>query len=219
VRCEPNGTAGKVEVVFALLRKTKLIEPGAAEEAARRIRDGLVPILKERPGFRLHLGFVSEACETVGLTLYDDRDPALDAYQCVRGWVTVNMRDLTPDEPEVRLGAVLLDRGIVRPVFGGEAALFVTMRQYVCLWAAEEAIPLLTERILPLIGRQPGFQAFWAFRDEYDAAHVISVSVWSGRGSAFAAHERVLEITEPLCSMFSTSPKVTAGAARLLVAE
>jgi hypothetical protein len=143
----------------------------------------------------------------------------LDAYQCVRGWVTVNMRDLTPDEPEVRLGAVLLDRGIVRPVFGGEAALFVTMRQYVCLWAAEEAIPLLTERILPLIGRQPGFQAFWAFRDEYDAAHVISVSVWSGRGSAFAAHERVLEITEPLCSMFSTSPKVTAGAARLLVAE
>jgi hypothetical protein len=103
VRCEPSGTAEKVKAVFALLRKAKLIEPSAADDAARRIRDGLVPILKERPGFRLHLGFVSEACETVGLTLYADRDPALDAYRRVRGWVTENMRDLTPDEPEVRL--------------------------------------------------------------------------------------------------------------------
>ena len=59
--------------MYTLLRKNKLVKPGGAEEAARRVRDGIVPILKGRPGFRLHLGFVSETCETVGVTLYDGR--------------------------------------------------------------------------------------------------------------------------------------------------
>jgi heme-degrading monooxygenase HmoA len=203
--------------VYALLRKNKLAKPGGADEAARRVRDGVVPILKGRPGFRLHLGFVSEASETVGVTFFDGRGPALDALERVRAWAAENMRDLTPDEPEVRSGTVLLHRGAAQALAGGEAALFVTVRQYESVGAAE-AVSLLTERTLPSIERQPGFRGFWAFRDERDPAHAVSVSVWNGRGAAFAAHQRALEAMEGLRHVFPAPPKITAGAARLVAA-
>jgi hypothetical protein len=102
---------GEAQAVYALLRKSKLPEPGGADEAARRARDGIVPVLKGRPGFRLHLGFVSERSETVGVTLYDGREPALEALERARAWAAEHMRDLAPGEPEVRSGTVLLRRG------------------------------------------------------------------------------------------------------------
>ena len=204
--------------MYALLRKNKLVKPGGADEAAKRARDGIVPILKGRPGFRLHLGFVSEASEAVGVTLFDGREAALDAHERVRAWAAESMRDLTPDEPEVRSGAVLLHRGTAQALAGGEAVLFVTVRQYDSVGAAAEAVSLLTERTLPAIERQPGFRGFWAFRDERDPAHAVSVGVWNGRGAAFAAHQRALEAMEGLRHVFPAPPKVTAGAARLVAA-
>ena len=204
--------------MYALLRKSKLVKSGGADEVARRVRDGVVPILKGRPAFRLHLGFVSEASETVGVTFFDGRGPALDALERVRAWAAEHMRDLTPDDPEVRLGAVLLHRGTAQALAGGEAALFVTVRQYESVGTAAEAVSLLTERTLPSIERQPGFRGFWAFRDERDPAHAVSVSVWNGRGAAFAAHQRALEAMEGLRHVFPAPPKITAGAARLVAA-
>lgn len=204
--------------MYALLRKNKLAETGGADEAARRARDGIVPILTGRPGFRLHLGFVSEASEAVGVTFFDDRAPALDALERVRAWAAENMRDLTPDEPEVRSGTVPLHRGAAQALVGGDAALFVTVRQYESVGAVEDAASLLTERTLPAIERQPGFRGFWAFRDERDPAHADSVSVWNGRGAAFAAHQRALEAMEGLRHVFPAPPRVTAGAARIIAA-
>ena len=204
--------------MYALLRKNKLVKPGGADEAAKRARDGIVPILKGRPGFRLHLGFVSEASEAVGVTLFDGREAALDAHERVRAWAAEHMRDLAPDEPEVRSGAVLLHRGTAQALAGGEAALFVTVRQYESVGTAVEAVSLLTERTLPSIERQPGFRGFWAFRDERDPAHAVSVSVWNGRGAAFAAHQRALEAMEGLRHVFPAPPKITAGVVRLIAA-
>ncbi len=136
-----------------------------------------------------------------------------------RAWVAENMRDLTPDEPKVRSGAVLLRRGgAALALAGGDAALFVTVRQYDGVKAAEGAVPLSIDRTLPSIERQPGFRGFWAFRDERDPAHAVSVSLWNGRGAAFAAHQRALEAVEGLRHVFPAPPKVTAGAARLLAA-
>jgi hypothetical protein len=60
--------------VYALLRKAKQAEPpGVAEEAALRVREGALPILKAQPGFLLHLGFRSEACEVIEASLFDDQ--------------------------------------------------------------------------------------------------------------------------------------------------
>ena len=108
--------------------------------------------------------------------------------------------------------------GAAQALAGGEAALFVTVRQYDGVKAAEEAVPLLAERTLPSVERQPGFRGFWAFCDERDPGHAVSVSLWANRGAAFAAHRRVSEAMEALRDVFPAPPKVTAGAARLVAA-
>src|SRR4051812_36896934 len=126
-RCHRRGESA---AVYALLRKAKLVEPDAAEEAARRVRTAIVPMLRAQRGFRLHLGFVSEACETVGVTLFDDRAAAMEIYERVRAWAAENTRDLSPEEPEVRFGDVLLQRGAAQGLGSADTALFVTIRQY-----------------------------------------------------------------------------------------
>ena len=205
--------------MYALVRKTKLAATGAAEEAARRVREGAVPILRDQPGFRLHLGFLSEASEAVGVSLFDDRTAAQAALGRLRAWAAAAMADLTSGEPEVRGGEVLHRRAPASRLGAGEGeALFVTVREYEGVGASEAAMPLLGERVLPMMEGQPGFRGFWAFCDERDPGHAVSVSLWANRGAAFAAHRRVAEAMEALRDVFPAPPKVTAGAARLVAA-
>jgi hypothetical protein len=84
--------------VYALVRKAKLAVPGIAEDAAQRVREGAVPLLRDQPGFRLHVGFVSEAGEAVGASLFDDRRAALAALGRLRAWAAASMADLTLGE-------------------------------------------------------------------------------------------------------------------------
>jgi hypothetical protein len=149
--------------VYALLRKAKLAEPGAAEEVARRIGEGVVSALLGRPGFRFHLGFVSEVSEAVGVTVFDDRATALEAFEWLRAWAARNLRDLTVGEPEVHSGEVVLRRGAAQWGSDLEAMLFVTIRQYEGVGPSEEALPLLAEHTLPVIEGHPGFLSFYAF--------------------------------------------------------
>lgn len=203
--------------MYALLRKARLVEPGAAREAERRVRAGMVPMLRAARGFRLHLGFISEGGETVGITLWDDRGAAMEICDRIRAWVAEAMRDLTAGETELRFGEVSLRQGAVPGGgIGGDAALFVTIRQYDGVGPSEEAVPLLSEHTLPVIAHHPGFRAFYAFRDERDPHHAVSVSLWRDRGSALAAHQRVLEAMEALRAMFPTRPTITVGAARIV---
>ncbi len=204
--------------MYALVRKAKLAAPGAAEEAARRVREGVVPILRDQPGFRLHLGFLSEACEAVG-SLFDDRTAAQAALGRLRAWAAAAMADLMGGEPEVRGGEVVHRRAPASRLGVGEGeALFVTVREYEGVGASEAAMPLLGEHVVPMMEGQPGFRGFWAFCDERDPGHAVSVSLWANRGAAFAAHRRVAEAMEALRDVFPAPPKVTAGAARLVAA-
>ena len=168
--------------MYALLRRSKLAMPGAAEEAARRVREGAVPILRAQPGFRLHLGFLSEACEAVGVSLFDDRASAQTALEQVRAWAAANMADLTPGEPEVRGGEVSHHHTPARGRggsggAGAEPALFVVVREYGGVGPSEEALPLLREHVFPALERQPGFRGVWTFRDEAEPEHAVSVSL------------------------------------------
>jgi len=205
--------------VYALVRKAKLARPGAAEEAARRVREGALPLLRDQPGFLLHLGFVSEACEAVGVTLFHDGVAARAALGRLRAWAAAGLGDLTAGEPEVRGGEVLHRRAPAPGLgAGAEEALFATVREYEGVGPSEEAVPLLGERILPVMERQPGFRGFLAFRDERDPGRAVSVSLWATRGAAFAAHQRVAEVVEALRDVFPAPPRITAGAARVVAA-
>ena len=80
-----------------------------AGEVARRVGEGLVPILTKLPGFRAYYCFVGEDGRPVSVSIVESRAAAVAANERVREWVGANMADLIPDPPEVAMGEMLVD--------------------------------------------------------------------------------------------------------------
>ena len=69
--------------MYVVIRRTKLTGP--PEEAARRARDHIVPLVQERPGFRGCCACVTEQGDAaISVSAFDDKDSAVDAHQRVR---------------------------------------------------------------------------------------------------------------------------------------
>jgi hypothetical protein len=93
--------------VFVVIRR---YAAGArASEVARRVGEGLIPILTKLPGFRAYYYFVGEDGRPVSVSIVDGRAAAVVANERVREWVAANMADLLPDPPEVAMGEMLVD--------------------------------------------------------------------------------------------------------------
>lgn len=82
---------------------------GRAEEVARRVGEGLVPVLRELPGYRAYYCFVADDGRPVAVSLTRDRTTALAADERARAWVAAHMADLIPGPPEVAMGEILVD--------------------------------------------------------------------------------------------------------------
>ena len=80
-----------------------------AGEVARRVGEGLVPILTKLPGFRAYYCFVGEDGRPVSVSIVDSRAAAAVANERAREWVAANMADLIPEPPEVTMGEMLVD--------------------------------------------------------------------------------------------------------------
>jgi hypothetical protein len=101
--------------MFVVIRK---YAAGArADEVARRVGEGLVPILREAPGFRAYYAFVGEDGRPVSVSIVENRPAAVAANERARAWVAANMADLIPDPPEISMGTMLVDAA----TFGMEA--------------------------------------------------------------------------------------------------
>ena len=207
--------------MYVVIRRTKL--GGSAEEAARRTRDHIVPLVQGRPGFRGYCAFVTEQGDAAySVSIFDDRDTAMDAHQQVRQWIEANMRDLMPEEPEVVAGETVFD-SIAHPqeqTKDRQQPLFVVLRTYRGLPGQTETMhSLVSQHTLPAIMDAPGFRGFYAFRDEADPDRAVSVTLFDNREDAMRVHERVVGIMrERLGEMAYRPPRVTMGETVVLAA-
>ncbi len=92
-----------------------------AGELARRVGEGLVPILAKLPGFRAYYAFVGEDGRPVSVSIVESRAAAMAANERVREWVSANMADLMPDPPEVAMGEMLIDAATFEEEAGEQA--------------------------------------------------------------------------------------------------
>ena len=93
-----------------------------ASEVARRVGEGLVPILTKQPGFRAYYCFVGEDGRPVSVSIVESRAAAAAANERTREWVAANMADLLPDPPEVAMGEMLVDAATFGEADAREAA-------------------------------------------------------------------------------------------------
>lgn len=207
--------------MYVVIRRTGLT--GSPEEAARRTRDHIVPLVQGRPGFRGYCGFVTEQGDAAfSISIFDDRQTAMDTHQRVREWVRANMGDLMPEEPEVVAGETVFD-AIAQPQEqskDGQQALFVVIRTYHGLPGQTETMhSLVSDHTLPAIVNAPGFRGFYAFRDESEPDRAVSVTLFDNRENALRSHEQVVGIMrERLGEMAYGTPRVTMGETVVLAA-
>jgi heme-degrading monooxygenase HmoA len=200
--------------MYVVIRRTKLSVP--AEEAARRTRDHVVPLVQGRPGFRGYCAFVAEQGDAaVSGSVSDDRDTAMDAHRRVRQWVGADMRDLMPEEPEVVAGETVFD-SIAHPqeqTKDRQRPLFVVVRTYHGLPGRAEAMhSAASQHTLPAVTDAPGFRGFYALRDEAEPDRAVSVSLFDSREDAAGSHERVVRVMrEELGEMAYGTPESAMG--------
>ena len=200
--------------MYVVIRRTKL--GGPPEEAVQRTRDHVLPLVQGRPGFRGYCAFITEQGDAAfSVSLFDDRDTAMDAHQRVRQWIEANMRDLMPEEPEVVAGETVFDF-IAHPqeqTKDRQRPLFVVVRMYEGITGQTETMhSAVSEHALPAITGAPGFRGFYAFRDEAEPDRAVSVSLFDSREDAAGSHGRVVRIMrDELGKMAYGTPEVTMG--------
>ena len=185
---------------------------GLMDGLAPRVRDGLVPLLRQAPGFRSYCCFASEDGHLVSVSAFDDRPTAEAANAKVREWVTSNLRDALPDPPEVLAGEVR--REVQGQGRGGAEGAYVVIRQYDGVRSIEQLTALADAHVLPVIRQAPGLWGHYTFTSGQDQGRVVAVSVFEGRENAMRVGEQVVGIMrERAKEVAPEPPRVTAGEA------
>ena len=193
--------------------RTNAGKGGLLDGLAPRVRDGLVPILRQAPGFRSYCALASEDGHLVSVSVFDDRPTAEAANAKVREWVTRNLRDALPDPPEVLAGEVRRELS-GQPSQGGAEGAYVVIRQYDGVRSIERLTALADEHVLPVIRQAPGLRGHYTFTSGQDQGRVVAVSVFEGRENATRVSDRVVGIVrERAKEVAPDPPRLTSGEA------
>ena len=82
--------------MYVVIRKFRSMRN--VDEAARRVVDGLGPMLKQTPGFRAYYVF-DDGAGGGSVSLFDSREAAETANEKALAWIKENLADLYGGEP------------------------------------------------------------------------------------------------------------------------
>ncbi len=93
--------------MHAAIRRGKA-NPGSVNEVARRLQDGIVPTLRNLPGFVAYYFVNLGNDEGMSITVFETRDAAEESNQLSVNWARQNLADITPSPPQPSEGEVLI---------------------------------------------------------------------------------------------------------------
>jgi ketosteroid isomerase-like protein len=92
--------------MFATIRRYQGLKPGQTAETVGRVKEGLLPILTEQPGFGSYHAIDAGSDVAISVSIYESRAAADAANQAAASWVKSNLADLV-GPGEVSVGEVL----------------------------------------------------------------------------------------------------------------
>ena len=162
---------------------------GPPETIGDRVREGLLPTLRDEPGFRAyHAARLDGGGGVFSVTVFDDAEAMAAANARVMDWARGSLADLLSAPPEVTTADVRVYLGGERPGSDG----YMLIRATEGLAATPEIMPAVQERLVPLTLEQPGFRRLYTGRDAARQDRAIAVSVFTNRDTATAAHSQVV---------------------------
>ena len=165
---------------------------GKIGEAAPKVQQGFVPMLKGQPGFHGYAAFASEQGDIVAVTIWEDADALTNSRDKIRGWVQGNLTGF--DEPTERFHGAVGPHAIAAPQSGGQGqSLYCMVRKAENLPSTATQRPVV-EEMLAATQKVPGFRGAYWLRSADDQTRGASVLLFDNREHAAAAHEAALAI-------------------------
>jgi heme-degrading monooxygenase HmoA len=93
--------------MFTSIRKYN-VRRGSAEELARRVHEGFLPLLRQMPGFRSYYLLDGGPDVLITISRFDSADEAFASNEKAAEWVRNNVLEFTRGMPEVMTGNTLI---------------------------------------------------------------------------------------------------------------
>ena len=131
---------------------------GKIGEAAPKVQQGFVPMLKGQPGFHGYAAFASEQGDIVAVTIWEDADALTNSRDKIRAWVTGNLTGF--DEPTERFHGEVGQHALAAPQSGGQGqSLYCLIRKAENLLQPKRCSARSAMRCWPPPRRPPVFAA------------------------------------------------------------
>jgi heme-degrading monooxygenase HmoA len=165
---------------------------GKIGEAAPKVQQGFVPMLKGQKGFHGYAAFASEQGDIIALAIWENADAVTNSRPKIREWVTGNLTGF--DEPTERFHGEVGPHAIVAPQSGGQGqSLYCMVRKAENLPSTAMQRPVV-EEMLSAVRKVPGFRGAYWLRSSEDQTRGASVLFFDNREHAAAAHEAALAV-------------------------
>ena len=167
------------------------------EEAAPKVEQGFVPLIRGCPGFRGYAALASEQGDIWAVTVWEDAAAAAASRDKIRGWVRDNLRGIAPEEPTERsAGDVMLHVEAQARGGGGDRPLHCVVRRYEGA-PPEERIRPIAKGVIAKYRQAEGFRGIYVVRDPQDASRLTSVALFDSRESAERLFREVTQAAMP----------------------
>jgi heme-degrading monooxygenase HmoA len=93
--------------MFTSIRKYT-VKRGSAEELARRVREGFVPLIRQMRGFKGYYLLDGGPDVLITISMFDSADEAFASNEKAADWVRNNVLEFTKGMPEVMIGNALI---------------------------------------------------------------------------------------------------------------
>jgi heme-degrading monooxygenase HmoA len=93
--------------MFTSIRKYS-VRRGSAEELARRVQEGFVPLIRQMQGFRSYYLLDGGPDVLITISIFDSVDEAVASNEVSANWVRNNVLEFTKGMPEIMIGNALI---------------------------------------------------------------------------------------------------------------
>jgi heme-degrading monooxygenase HmoA len=166
---------------------------GKIGEAAPKVQQGFVPMLKGQNGFHGYAALASEQGDIVAITIWENADALTNSRDSIRAWVQNNLQGF--DEPTERFHGEVGPHAIVAPQSGGQD------QSLYCMVRKSEDVPTdgsqrqNVEEMLATAQKFPGFRGAYFVRSHDNPARGAAILFCDTREQGTAVHEETMAIS------------------------
>jgi heme-degrading monooxygenase HmoA len=190
------------------------------EQMVPKATKGLVPILRQSPGFVAYCVIEGDDADLHSISVFDSREAANAAYDKVRAWVQGNLSEWIRSPPEIMQGESA-NHELTQLRGGAMDKVFVRVNRYTGRrGSVEDTRRRADQDVLPAMRRQAGFLGFVNLMSDQDDTRGAAISFWQNAEAANAWTSHFAQAIMPkLRDILPNPPESASGMSVLLVAS